>query len=67
MQEFLQAKNIPLPIYTVIKTEGKDHEKTFLIKVISQLGEAVGTGQNKRQAEQMAAAKLLNQLEESAS
>lgn len=48
------------PVYTLLKKEGSEHDPLFYIEVsIESIGSAVGTGKNKKQAEQNAAQQLL--------
>lgn len=53
--KFLEAYGV-LPKYTLIKTEGKEHKKTFYVQVMMN-DRVVGRGQGKtiKEAEQMAA------------
>lgn len=64
LQEFLQAAKQPLPQYTLIKTEGGEHEQIFYVsctvKNIAKTTE--GAGPNRRKAEQEAAQLLLHYL-----
>ncbi len=64
LQEWLQAKQIPLPNYQLMKTTGQEHESIFHIEcLIPQLQlQATGSGSSKKRAEQDAAAKMLQQL-----
>lgn len=57
LQEFLQARRIPLPQYSVVTTAGEAHEQTFSVEcVIPELKiRTQGEGQSRRSAEQMAA------------
>ena len=57
LQEFLQARRIPLPQYAVIATEGEAHEQTFRVEcVIPELSiRTQGEGSSRRSAEQVAA------------
>lgn len=61
LQEWLQARDKPLPVYTCQK-EGKDNAPIFRCQVTADGKIAYGEGTNKKQAEQTAAEKLLNQL-----
>lgn len=65
LQEWLQAHKQPLPVYTLIKTEGKAHEQTFYIQCdVAEWGICVkGVAQSRRVAEQIAAQKVLVLLE----
>ncbi len=64
LQEYLQAKKLPLPIYTILALEGPAHHQSF--KVECQLhglpNKAVGIGSSRRRAEQKAAEKILAEL-----
>lgn len=64
LQEYLQAKQIPLPRYQLVKTTGQEHESIFYIQcLIPQLQfQATGSGTSKKRAEQDAAAKMIQQL-----
>ncbi len=68
LQEILQSKKMPLPVYTVINEFGEDHKKTFVITCqvagLDQIIEA--NGRSKRFAEQLAASKALMLLENEA-
>ena len=61
LQEFLQAQGKALPIYSCEKT-GKDNAPVFRCKVTAQGKTAYGEGGSKKQAEQIAAESLLNEL-----
>ncbi|MSQ32436.1 MAG: ribonuclease III [Dehalococcoidia bacterium] len=63
LQEKIQAEGNPTPKYVTIDTTGPDHKKTFTVEVRSGtklLGS--GTGKNKREAEEEAAADALEKL-----
>jgi ribonuclease-3 len=60
LQELAQSKGYPAPTYNVIKEDGPDHAKNFVIEVyINGKPEAKGTGKSKSEAEQSAAHKAL--------
>ncbi|MBX9805872.1 MAG: ribonuclease III [Alphaproteobacteria bacterium] len=63
LQELAQSKNLGVvPSYEVLDHSGPAHTPTFTVRVsVEGLGEAIGTGASKRQAEQMAAKKLLDE------
>ena len=65
LQEWLQAKNLPLPDYGVVKTEGREHDRVFTVRLTaSALNEAVeASASSIKWAEQAAAALALEQLE----
>ncbi len=57
LQEYLQGKRIPLPVYTVVATAGEAHAQSFQVEcAIASLGILTpGTGTSRRNAEQEAA------------
>ena len=57
LQEFLQARRIPLPQYSVISTAGEAHEQIFRVEcVVPELNiRTQGEGTSRRGAEQVAA------------
>jgi len=65
LQEYVQKKHRILPKYEILFTKGPEHKKTFIVnltlkgKVI-----AIGSGKNKKEAEQNAAKNALSKLEE---
>lgn len=65
LQEYLQAKRMPLPEYTVIATEGEAHKQTFTVrcKVEALEAETEGSGSSRRKAEQAAAQETLKRLD----
>jgi ribonuclease III len=63
LQEFLQARGLPPARYAVVQEAGPDHRKTFWMRVdVPGLVNATGTGLNKKEAEQSAAAQALELL-----
>lgn len=62
LQEWAQARGMPLPEYIEVRRSGPDHAPEFEIEV--RLGEksATGAAGAKRAAEQLAAANLLSRL-----
>ncbi len=64
LQEYLQARSLPLPVYTVISIDGESHQQTFTVKgqveVIDH--EIKGSGKSRRFAEQQVAQKILELL-----
>lgn len=67
LQEYLQGKRLPLPVYTVVETRGAAHNQEFEVEcAIPKLEISVrGTGRSRRAAEQ-AAAKLALESAQSA-
>ncbi len=67
LQEYLQGNKLPLPLYSVSKIEGKDHNQNFTVEcLVTSLGKAViGRGSSRRKAEQNAAQAAYEKLNES--
>jgi ribonuclease-3 len=67
LQEHLQGRGLPLPRYSVQKTEGEAHEQTFVVECrVDDLGlAATGRGASRRAAEQAAAQEIIARLDES--
>lgn len=65
LQEWLQGRQRPLPVYELLSESGEEHARTFHVRC--QLSEpaleAEGSGSSRRAAEQDAAAAILAQLE----
>ncbi|MBI3222873.1 MAG: ribonuclease III [Nitrosomonadales bacterium] len=57
LQEYLQAKRIPLPVYSVVATQGEAHAQSFQVEcAIPFLGITTkGEGTSRRNAEQQSA------------
>ncbi|MDO9515176.1 MAG: ribonuclease III [Syntrophales bacterium] len=65
LQETSQIRFREIPRYRIIGTSGPDHDKTFEIEAC--IGDSIvttGTGKNKKEAEQDAARKALEKLDE---
>jgi ribonuclease III len=67
LQEALQARGGPQPVYELVKEEGPEHKKTFTVEVRlpePALGQFVGRAQGatKKRAEQEAAKQVLEHL-----
>ena len=67
LQEWLQARQISLPEYELIDTLGKDHAQTFIVRCFIKALDCSmeGRGSSRRQAEQEAAGKILQMLQQS--
>ena len=67
LQEIVQEKYNEAPKYVLEKAEGPDHDKMFTVSVTFR-GASLGTGYagSKKEAEQLAAAHALREIEESA-
>lgn len=65
LQEYLQYLGKPLPVYTVIGTEGQPHDQTLTVSCVVQgLSEpVVARASNRKQAEKRAAQLALNMLQ----
>ncbi len=66
LQEFLQSRQQALPEYTVVETTGDAHDQRFRVQCrISNADTPLteGVARNRRNAEQKAAAQMLEQLE----
>lgn len=59
LQEYLQSKRNPPPVYEEKSKSGKDNEPVFVFEAHALGKSATGIGRSKRQAQQEAAAKLL--------
>ncbi len=60
LQEWAQEKSLPLPVYTQVGKLGADHAPQFEIEVaVAGVGKASAIAANKRAAEKIAAAKML--------
>ena len=68
LQEFLQARKIELPEYSVVAEEGEAHNRKFTVECrIDALGSNVtAQGKSKRAAEQLAARKILELITQQA-
>lgn len=65
LQEYLQARQLPLPVYSVIQVEGQAHAQIFSVEcTVEQLNyKPLGVGSSRRLAEQEAAQKVIQALE----
>ncbi|MCK4869658.1 MAG: ribonuclease III [Gammaproteobacteria bacterium] len=66
LQEYMQAQKLPLPKYEIIATSGKSHHQVFSVRC-SEEGLDIITeadGPSRKKAEQDAAEKFLEQLQE---
>ncbi len=62
LQEKLQAEQVSGPIYSLLKTEGQPHERTFYVEASWNTGRAEGSGTSIKSAEMMAASEALKSL-----
>jgi ribonuclease-3 len=59
LQERAQADRLPLPVYRVVEERGPEHRRGFVVEVEAAGRVAQGSGASKREAEEAAASKLL--------
>jgi len=65
LQEILQSRAWPTAVYRVVGEEGPDHRKVFEVEAsVAGRAVAVGKGTTKKEAEQIAARGLIEQLSE---
>ncbi len=64
LQEWLQARNLEIPDYHVVRDEGKEHAKTYWVecKVAYKNMQSEGKGNSRRKAEQDAANLILGMI-----
>lgn len=63
LQEWAQARGLPLPVYRMVKMEGPPHQPSFVVEVVVEgFNPAAAGGSSKRNAERAAAAALLQTL-----
>ena len=69
LQEWLQARNCPLPVYRTVEVSGAPHEQHFVVECdIGGLDAATrGEGKSRRVAEQQAAAAAMSALRNASS
>lgn len=67
LQEYMQAMTLPIPTYTLEKTEGQEHSQIFFIgcQVTGIPFTTQGHGKTRKKAEQDAAAQFLKRLQTS--
>ncbi|MEO5625031.1 MAG: ribonuclease III [Dokdonella sp.] len=64
LQELLQGRNLPVPVYDLVGTTGEDHARVFEVtcRVVDFDVNANGSGSSRRIAEQAAAERVLADL-----
>lgn len=62
LQERAQAEKHPLPVYRVLEERGPEHRRDFVVEVEAAGHAAQGSGASKREAEEAAAARLLEEV-----
>ncbi|WP_291224935.1 ribonuclease III [Dokdonella sp.] len=65
LQELLQARGLPLPVYDLLATAGEEHARVFTVscRVEAIDAQREGSGSSRRAAEQIAAERVLEFLE----
>jgi ribonuclease III len=66
LQEYLQSRQMSLPEYTVIEVSGEAHAQSFRVQCVlgdNRFVPTLGSARSRRQAEQKAAGRMLEQLE----
>ncbi len=65
LQEYLQARQRDLPLYEIESTTGKSHSQLFTVscRIEEPALRTLGSGTSRKQAEQQAAQKLLDELD----
>jgi ribonuclease-3 len=59
LQEWAQGEKLPLPVYRMLEVSGPEHHRGFEVEVEAGGNVARGAGASKREAQEAAAAKLL--------
>jgi ribonuclease-3 len=62
LQETLQGARLSGPVYSLVRTEGDPHERTFYVEAAWDAGRAEGQGSSIKSAEMMAASEALKTL-----
>lgn len=60
LQEYLQGRNLPLPVYTLLEQTGPDHARVFTIQAQTHNHQAQASASSHKKAEQAAAEILLS-------
>jgi len=68
LQEFLQGRHSPLPVYELVKAEGDEHNLNFRVKctLVKPSLQVFGEGESRRKAEQAAAHVALQRVNDNA-
>ena len=63
LQEHCQSGKLGLPFYRIVAQQGKPHDRTFTAEVlVDGVAAGIGSGKSKKEAEQAAAQKALEQI-----
>lgn len=63
LQEYLQARQQPLPIYNVLEIRGEPHIQSFVVECLTAASRTVALGSSRRKAEQEAARQALEKIQ----
>lgn len=63
LQEVLQARKLAAPIYSLVRSEGQPHDRTFYVEAKWTDGHATGSGRSIKAAEMVAASEALKTIE----
>lgn len=63
LQEYLQARQRPLPVYNVLEIHGEPHAQSFTVECVVVDLRTIAVGSSRRKAEQEAARLLLEQMQ----
>lgn len=67
LQEYLQARGLPLPVYRTVAESGPEHRRKFTIECsVTGLAPVLVDGQSRRDGEQSAARQMLETIGEAA-
>jgi ribonuclease-3 len=66
LQELLQSRQLTAPSYSVLKTDGPPHDRTFSVEASWKTGKSRGVGNSIKAAEMMAAEEAFRVLSEDA-
>jgi len=66
LQELVQAMRLPLPEYRIVDATGADHQHWFTVECKAEIfsGTTLGSGRSRRVAEQKAAQKALERIDQ---
>ena len=62
LQETLQAEKLSAPSYSLVKTDGQPHARTFFVEAAWETGKSEGMGRSIKSAQMMAAREALKML-----
>ena len=63
LQEYLQARQLGLPVYNVLEIRGEPHAQSFMVECVAAEARTVAAGSSRRKAEQEAARQMLERVQ----